>query len=127
MAVGEVHIVTIGIGALSNATRPLFPVPSAGDGGGIKILEAHVVAGGSIDSSLRLLKGTVAGGTFTVNGTIDSAAIGGTAAPFAANVIKSWTISTPYVSADEWVAVIEGNAGAAHVVTLVEVSYVLGK
>lgn len=127
---GEVHAVSINVGAISNETVPLFPAPSAASGGGITILEAHVIEGGSggtTASSFRLLKGTVSGGTFTANGTIDSAAVGGTASVFIKNIAKSWTIANPYVSPGEWLAVIEGNVQAAPTVTRIAVSYVVGR
>lgn len=131
MATGEVNRVCVNIGAISNETRPLFTAPSVANGGGLTVLAAKAVmgAGGTVASSLAIVKGTInAGGTFVVNGTI-AAAIGGTAAPFlGANVTKTFTIgSSPFVSAGETVAVVEGNVQAGVVVTIVEVQYVQGR
>lgn len=120
----DTQVVSVNIGALTNATRPLFRMPSLG--GGCTILAGHVVQGGSTNSSLRLLKGAVSGGTFTVSGTIDSAAVGGTASPFAANVAKSWAISTSYVAGGEWLAVIEGNVAACDAVAIADIEFCVG-
>lgn len=126
--VGETINVTCAIGALSNGTRPLFPAPTDANGGGLTIIGAHAVMGGSADSSLVLVKGTLSGGTFTANGTISSAAVGGTAAPFAANIVKTWTIgTTKFVDASEWIAVVEGNVAACNAVTVITIQYQVGK
>lgn len=120
--------VVIGIGALSNATTPLFHAPSASNGGGITVVTAEATMGGTTSASLELVKGTLSGGTFTANGTI-AAAIGGTAAPFAINIVKSFTPSgtAVFVKADEWVAVTEKNVQACATVTRISVGYQDGR
>ncbi len=124
----DVHNVAVGIGALSNATRPLFPAPSDANGGGITVLDWAACQAGSTNSSLILVKGTLSGGTFTANGTVSAAALGGTADPFAANLVKSGSVgSTAFVDADEWLAVAEGNVAAANAVAIVSISYVMGR
>lgn len=126
---GEVKYVTANLGAISNETRPLFPAPSAANGGGISILEAHALeggAGGTTTTQLILLKGTMSGGTFTANGTI-APLIGGAGTAFVANIAKPFAIAVPYVAAGEWVAVKENNVQAGAVVTQVTIGYVQGK
>lgn len=128
MAAFEVHAVPVSVGALSNATRPLFPAPSDAEGGGISVVEAHIFTGGTSSAEATLVKGTIdAGGTFVVNGTI-GAAIGGTASQWAAGAMKHFEIgSDPFVDAGEWVAVVEGNVQAFNAATNVVVSYVMGR
>lgn len=119
----EVHILTPNIGALSNATRPLFQAPTDAHGGGITILEASAMMGGSANSNLELV--TMDSTPSAVNGTI-SAALGGTAL-WATNTVLDFTISDGFVDAEEWVAIRENNFGAANAVSIISIKYVMGK
>ena len=121
----DVHVVTTNIGALSNATRPLFKAPTNAQGGGcITVVAANVLQGGTASSNLRLIK--LASSGTVVSGTLSSASIG-TVSAFAANVPQAFTISDGFVDAEEWVGIIEENTVACNVVTIVQVSYVMGR
>lgn len=123
---GNVKIITVNVGAVSNETLPLFKVPTAAMGGGISILEASMVQGGSTNSSLRLV--TIANpGTALPSGTITTTALGGTASPFAANKPKSFAIATAYVDANKWVGIKEGNVAACNSQAILSIKYVDGK
>lgn len=121
----DVKIATPSAGAISNGTRPLFKVPTDAEGGGITILSAEVCQGGSTNSSLILV--TLDSTGTTVNGTITTTAVGGTASPFAANTPKAWTITTPFVDAGYYVGLKEGNVAAANAACLVSIKYLMGK
>ena len=120
--------IAVNVGALSNATRPMFHAPSPGNGGGLTVVSADVAMAGTTAASLELVKGVTSGGTLTINGTI-AAAIGGTASLWVANVVKSFTPSgtAVFVQANEWVAVKEKNVQACDAVTLVSVGYQDGR
>lgn len=124
MATGEVHIMTIPVGAVSNETVPIFKVPTASQGGGITILSASVVQGGTPNSSLRLV--TLGTGGTVVSGTLTTTAVGGTASQFVNNKPKTWTLSTAYVGAGVWVGVKEGNVQAASADCRVTLNYLMG-
>lgn len=115
----DVNIVATEIGALSNALRPLFKVPSAG--GGITVLGVNYSQAGAGTTALNLVNlgsaGTAVAGTIATKGS----------AVYAANTPQSFTVSTPFVSAGEWVGVEELNVGAANAVSIISISYVTGK
>ena len=125
MATGEIHVMTIPVGAISNETVPIFKTPTASQGGGITILSASAIQGGTPDSSLRLVTMGTAG--TSVSGTLTTTAVGGTASQFVNNVAKSWTLSTAYVDPNTWVGVKEGNVEAASADLRVTLNYLMGK
>lgn len=84
----------------------LYKAPTDGHGGGVRLLEAYAVNGAATDAgttfTFALHKYTNAG-TPALSGTI-AAAIGGTAAPWAAKVPKAFTVDsdTSFLDAGEW-------------------------
>ena len=129
---GEVHVVSVPIpdpGA-DNKQLYLFKAPDDAYGGGITIVDAfaqnNANTGSGTTFTYQLLKYSSAG-TPALNGTI-SAVIGGTTAPWVANVPKEFTISTPFVDAGEWVVLDyqEITAGSP-TISHVNIHYVMGK
>lgn len=122
------HVFSINLGALSNDVRLIFQAPLAAHGGGIRVLSAAVIDGGTPDSSLALLKYSAAG-TPAVNGTLATAVIGGTASQFVADVPKAWTIDDPnsFVAAGEWIVISEGNVEALSADNVFTMTYWMGK
>lgn len=115
----DVNIVSTEIGALSNAIRPLFKVPSAG--GGITVLDVNFSQAGAGTTALNLVN-LGSGGT-SVAGTIASKG----SAVYAANVPQSFTLVDGFVDGGEWVGIQETNVGAANTVSIISLSYVMGK
>jgi hypothetical protein len=115
----DVKIISVEIGALSNAKRPIFKIPS--DGGGITVIDANIVQAGAGTTGLNLVDlgtaGTAVAGTIASKGS----------AVYVANVPQAMTMVTPFVSGGRWVGVEEANVGAANAVTIVEVAYLQGK
>lgn len=114
------QIFVANIGAVSNASLPLFKCPTGF--GGITILQVQ---------STQLTAGTTqlylidmgAAGTTTNGGTL---ATSGTA--HAAKVPVTWTIgSSPYLAEGSYLAVKEGNVGTTVTVTEIAVTYMFGK
>lgn len=114
-----VTIVSANIGALSNANRPIFKVPTAG--GGITVLGANAVLGTAGTCGLYLVDlgtaGTAIAGTIATLGS----------AVYTLNTPKAFTVSTAFVDAGHFVGVKEDNSGAGATVTIVDVEYVMGK
>jgi hypothetical protein len=113
--------VTIPIGAVGTANKPLFRVPAGH--GGITILAAYLIPGGAstVVASLSNL-GTALGTAISANiGTLGSAL--GT---LTANVQRTLTISTAYQDAGTWIGwtavtgITDGDA-------MVELEYKYGK
>jgi hypothetical protein len=121
----DIHIVVVNVGALTNGTRPLLKVPSGF--GGITLQGAHVSQGGSTNSSLHLVTMGSAGTAIPTGGTLSTAAIGGTAAPFAANTPKDFALTTDFVPENTWLGVKELNVAAMATVANVSLEYVMGK
>ena len=124
MASRDAVIVPIALGAISNATRPAFKVPSTNDGGGVTIVEADGVMGGSANSQFYLVKMDPNG--TAIEGTLTSAT--GTTAAWATNVPVAFTVNAgAYVEAGHWVGVKENNVGAGNAITVVTITYIQGK
>lgn len=120
----DVHIVSANVGALSNASRAIFLVPS--EGGGITVLGCEVTQGGAGTQSLYLVDLGSGGTAVASGGTV--ASLGSAVA--VANTPAAMTVGTTYdgfVDAGHYVGVKEDNVGAANAVTIVSVSYVMGK
>ena len=121
MASNTVQIVSANIGALSNATRAIFKVPTGY--GGITIVECKVIGGGAGTSWLTLCDlGTAGTAAGTIIGT------GGTAVSVA-NVPAAITLTAAkcFVAEGHYVGMVENNVGACNAVTIVSLSYVPGK
>lgn len=120
MADQSPQIFVANIGAISNASLPLFKCPTGF--GGMTILQVQ---------STQLTAGTTqlylidmgAAGTATTGGTL---ATSGTA--HAAKTPVAWTVSSsPYLAEGSYLAVKEGNVGTTVTVTEVAITYRFGK
>lgn len=115
----DVHLYSENIGALSNAIRPLFKVPSAG--GGITVIDVNYAQAGAGTTSLNLVDlgsaGTAVAGTIASKGSV----------VYAAATPQSFTIENAFVEGGTWVGVQETNVGAANAVSIISLSYVMGK
>ncbi len=108
------------IGAITNATLPLFKVPAGF--GGITILALQTTQLTAGTTQLYLID-TGSAGTSTSGGTL---ATSGTA--HAAKVPVAGTVSSSaYLAEGSYLAVKEGNVGTTVTVTEVAVTYVFGK
>jgi hypothetical protein len=118
----DVNIVSNNIGALSNDFRPLFKVPSAG--GGITILDANYLTESAGTSTVQLVNLGSAGTAVQSGGTLFS----GGSAVAVAGIPKAMTVDdTAFVDAGNWVGVQEANTGTTGAITIVTLSYVMGK
>ena len=117
----NIQIVSANIGALSNATRAIFKVPSGY--GGITIKECKIIGAGAGTSWFTLCDLGTAG---TAAGTVIGS--GGTAVSVA-NVPQAVTLTAAntYVAEGHYVGIVENNIGAANAVTIVSVSYLNGQ
>jgi L-2-hydroxyglutarate oxidase LhgO len=115
----DFHTVSANIGALNNANRPIFKLPT--EGGGVTVLACHALFGGAGTAALNLVDMGIAG--TSVSGTI---ATKGSAA-YTANTPMAFTVSTGFVDAGHWIGVQETNVGTCNVVSIVAISYVHGK
>lgn len=117
----DVNIVSCNIGALTNDFRPLFKVPSGF--GGITVLGASYVTETAGTSTVELVDlgtaGTsIAGGTLFTGGS--AVAVAGI--PNAMTVDDGATLSE-----GRWLGVKEANTGTTGAITIVTLSYVMGK
>ena len=117
----KINLFSVNVGALSNATRAIFKVPSGY--GGITIKEAKYIDSGSGTSWLQLADLGTAG---TAAGTIIAA--GGTVVN-SANVPNALTLTAAnvYVAEGHYVGVVEKNIGALGTVAIVEGSFLWGQ
>lgn len=118
----EVFIVSNNIGALSNDFRPLFKVPSGF--GGITILDASYITETAGTSSVSLVDLGAAGTAVQASGTIFA---GGSAAATAGVPVSMSVADTAFVSENRWVGVKEANIGTTGAITIVTLSYKMGK
>jgi hypothetical protein len=108
------------IGALNNAPRALVKIPTGL--GGITILGASVTQSAAGTQTLRLIdlgtSGTVVSGTLA---TLTSGVA-------VANVPQAFTLgSAPQISEGHYLGVEEGNVGTTATVTIIGLSYEVGK
>jgi len=128
----NVQTATLVLGQFSGATEvPMFHVPA--EGGGISVIDAWafqngtggsaLTAGTSIGAKLVTMGTVPTGGTPAVNGTIGSFA--GTIVTAAA-VAHKCTVSTPFVSADNFIG-FDQTAGTIAAGLTIQLNYVMGK
>lgn len=118
----EPRIFVANIGAITNASLPLFKVPAGF--GGVTILSVQSTQLTAGTTQLYLIDMGTAG-TATSGGTL---ATSGTA--HAAKVPVAWTVTSgtgAYIAEGNYLAVKEGNVGTTVTVTQVAVSYIFGK
>lgn len=116
----DVNIVSNNIGALTNDFRPMFKVPTTG--GGITVLSAHSIQEGAGTSWLQLVDLGTAG--TAVSNIIKTS---GTAVSVAGIPQEMTTDGTVFVDAGHWVGAKEANIGATNAITIISLSYVMGK
>lgn len=118
----DVHIATLPLGAFNGATHvPLAKLPASG--GGITVLEAHLVGPAAGTAIGGLLVTCTDAGTPAINGTIG--AFAGTVVT-AAGVAFAATLSAPYVAADYWIG-FDQTSGTVPAGTFISLSYIVGK
>lgn len=117
----DVHIMALPLGSYNGATElPLLKVPSGG--GGITVLEAHLMggAGTAIGGKLVTMSNQ---GTPEINGTIG--AFAGTVVT-AAGVVAAATLSDAYVAEGEWIG-YDQTSGTVPAGSYINLSYIMGK
>jgi hypothetical protein len=119
---GDVHIVTCNIGALSNDYRPIFKVPTGW--GGITILNASYVTESAGTSSVSIVNAGTAGTGIVAGGTLFA---GGSVAASAGVPLDMTVADTAFIDDGYWVAVKEGSIGTTGAITIVSLSYLMGK
>lgn len=114
--------ITGNVGALNNAKRGIWKVPSGY--GGITVLGVNLVQSAVGTASVNLVN-LGSSGT-AVSGTI---ATGGTGLVAAVNVPDAFTVlaAGAFVDEGEWIGLEEKNVGALAAVSIVSVSAVAGK
>jgi hypothetical protein len=112
-------VIDISDPAADNKKLFVLKAPTAGQGGGLRLVYAQAVASTSHTSgtaatfALHKYSSVAIGGTPAVNGTI-AAAIGGTAAPLVAAVPQAFTLDADYsyLAPGEWLVVDYQEEGA---------------
>ncbi len=115
-----IHGFSVNIGALSNASRPVFKVPTAY--GGITIVGAQCIQGGAGTTQLYLVE-MDSGGTSNVGTAGTFGTVYATNVPNAATL----TAASCFVDGGNYIGIKENNVGAANAVTIVSIQYVMGK
>jgi hypothetical protein len=123
--------------AADNKQLFVLKAPSAGQGGGLRIVYAQAVSATSHTSGtaaalgLHKYSSVAAGGTPAVNGTI-APAIGGTATPLVAKVPQAFALDDDYsyLAPGEWLVVDyqeEGAVPATAFPVMLSIGYIQGK
>ena len=119
MADQSPQIFVANIGAITNASLPIFKCPTGF--GGLTVLQVQSTFLTAGTTQLYLID-MGAAGTLTTGGTL---ATSGTT--HAAKTPVAWTINTPYLAEGSYLAVKEGNVGTTVTVTEVAITYRFGK
>lgn len=119
---GDVKIVATNIGALSNDFRPLFKIPSGY--GGATILNANYVTETAGTSSVSIVDLGTAGTAVATGGTIFA---GGSAVAAPGVPVSMSVDDTAFIEEGHWVGVKEANVGTTGAITIVSLSYLMGK
>lgn len=115
-----VHEVTIPLGVLTAGTHLLWQAPTDAQGGGLTVLGAALTGiSGTLTVQLMTMSNA---GTPAINGTITSAAFGGT---IATGVPFNATITDPWVDGGEWVSMI--TSATAVLGDFVSLRYTMGR
>lgn len=117
----EIHSISVTVGAQAGTiNREIFHVPSGF--GGITLTKAYILSAAAATSQLSLSDmGTALGTTIVSN-------IGTLNATLVADVPKAFTISTPYVGENKWIALCTGAGDAAlNAATIITLEYKFGK
>lgn len=117
----HVQIVSTNVGALSNALRPIFKIPTGY--GGLTVVGANYTNPGTGTSWVQLVdlgtSGTAVSKIIATGGTAVSVA----GVPAALTV----TAANAFVDEGHWIGVKEANIGAMNAVSIVDVEYIPGK
>lgn len=117
----DVNIMACNIGALTNDFRPLFKVPAGG--GGITILGANYVTETAGTSTVELVDlGTA--GTSIAGGTLFSGGSAVAVAGIPATLVKD---DGDFLAGGNWLGVKEANTGTTGAISIISLSYVMGK
>lgn len=120
----DVNIVSNNIGALSNDFRPLFKIPAGF--GGITVVEAQYITETAGTSRVQIVDLGTAGTAVAAGGTIFEATAGSSvAAAGVPNLLAE--ANTAFIADGHWVGVKEANVGTTGAITIVTLSYVMGK
>lgn len=118
----DVNIVSTNIGALTNDFRPLLKVPTGF--GGLTILNANYVTETAGTSTVQLVDLGTAGTSVSTGGTLFS----GGSVVAVAGIPKSMSVAdTAYIAEGHWMGVQEANTGTTGAITIVSLSYLMGK
>ena len=121
---GNVNIVATNIGALTNDFRPWFKIPAGY--GGITVLEASYTTETAGTSYVMIVDLGTAGTAVQASGTIFASTGGSSVA--AAGVANELTVAnTAFIADDHWVGVKEANVGTTGAISIVQLSYLMGK
>lgn len=121
---GNVNIVSCNIGALTNDFRPLFKIPAGY--GGITILGAQYTTETAGTSLVQIVDLGTAGTAVQASGTIYASTGGSSVA--AAGVPNILTVAdTAFVGDGCWVGVKEGNVGTTGAISIISLSFLMGK
>jgi hypothetical protein len=120
---GNVNIVSCNIGALSNDFRPVFKIPSGF--GGVTVLNANYVTETAGTSTVSIVDLGTAGTAVASGGTIFASA--GSAVAAAGVPVGMTEADTAYIAEGHWVGVKEANVGTTGAITIVSLSYLMGK
>lgn len=116
-----VQTIVSNVGALSNALRPLFKIPTGY--GGIRVIGANYTNPGAGTSWVQVVDlgttGTAVSKVVADGGTAVSVA----AVPAALTV----TAANSFVDEGHWIGVKEANIGAMNAVSIVDIEYLPGK
>ena len=117
----DVKIVDLQLGSFNGATEiPLMQVPESG--GGITVLQAHLLAGA----------GTAIGGQLVKMSNAGTPALAGTVGAFAGTVVTAagvpaaLTVSSGFVSAGQWIG-YDQTSGTVPAGAHIALAYVMGK
>lgn len=115
-----------------DVTGHILKAPSAGNGGGITLLDVSVVnaaaTGAGTGFSLQLENWDTAGTAIKSSGGTVAAALGGTSSPWAANTPKSFTISNAFLDAGEWLVLRKAETNSSDPTrAVVTIQYLMGR
>lgn len=138
MGFGVVHTVSFPLQDTANGWQGndvdghVFAAPSAANGGGLTIVEAYAVNGAATGAgtsfSLQLENWGTAGTAAKSSGGTIAVAIAGTADPWVANTPKSFTISSGFVDAGEYVVLNKTETNSSDPTRgVVVIKYVMGR
>jgi len=117
----HVQFVSVNVGALSNAIRPIFKIPTGY--GGLRVVGCNYTNPGAGTSWVTLVDlgtaGTASSKVIASGGTAVSVA----SVPAAITV----TAANAFVDEGHWIGVVENNIGTTNAISIVDVAFLPGK